>query len=173
MGERGDRVRRLTGAVIGSVALSGCASGPGIGEVTYQGQTIQFAQRYPDFESYKDDPENLPAGELDRIAGLVKGAVIPQQFATREQANDYLLEEVMFPGYGFSLMQLDKPVALYSIEVPQMDEDRWITMVQTGGTWIVVDDFVWPVSKGYIDEAVVDGARIRYLDRKGNTLREK
>jgi len=173
MGERRDRVRRLAGAVIGSVALSGCASGPGISEVTYQGDTIPLAQRYPDFEAYKDDPENLPAGELDRIAGLVKGAVIPQEFATREQANDYLFEEVMFPGYGFSLMQLDKPVALYSIEVPQMEEERWITMVEKGGMWVVVDDFVWHVSKGYIDEAVVEDARIRYLDRKGNTLREK
>jgi len=173
MGERGNRVRRLMAAVIGGVAVSGCAYGPGISEVTYQGQTIQLAQRYPDLEAYKDDPENLPAGELDRIAGLVKGVVIPQQFATREQANDYLFSEVMFPGYGFSLMQLDKPVALYSIEVPQMDEDRWITMVEKGGIWVVVDDFVWPESKGYIDEAVVDGARIRYLDRKGSTLREK
>ena len=173
MGERGDRVRRLIGVVIGSVVLSGCAHGPGISEVTYQGQTIQLAQRYPDFEAYKDDPENLPAGELDRIAGMVKGAVIPQQFDTRDQANDYLFDEVMFPGYGFSLMQLDKPVALFSIEVPQMEEDRWITMVQKGDQWIVVDDFVWPVSKGYIDQAVVEDARIRYRDRKGNAVREK
>lgn len=173
MDERGDRVRRLIGGVIGSVALSGCASGPSISEVTYQGQTIRLAHGYSDFESYKDDPENRPAGELDRIATLVKGAAIPQQFATRDQAGDYLFSEVMFPGYGFSLMQLDKPVALFSVEVPQMDEDRWITMIQKGGQWVVVDDFVWPVSKGYIDEAVVDGARIRYRDRKGNTLREK
>jgi hypothetical protein len=173
MGKRGDRVRGLIGTVIGSVALSGCAYDPGIREVTYQGQTIPLSQRYPDFEAYKDDPKNLPAGELDRIAGLVKGAVIPQQFATREQANDYLFDEVMFPGYGFSLMQLDKPVALYSIEVPQMDEDRWITIFEKDGMWVVIDDFVWPVSKGYIDQAVVEDARIRYLDRKGSTLREK
>jgi hypothetical protein len=44
--------------------------------------------------------------------------------------------------------------------------------MEKGGTWVVIDDFVWPVSKGYIDQAVVEGVRIRYLDRKGNALRE-
>ena len=56
--------------------------------------------------------------------------MIPQQFNTREQANDYLYSRIMFPGYGLSLEQLDKPVALFSVEIPQMNEDRWITMVQ-------------------------------------------
>ena len=37
----------------------------------------------------------------------------------------------------------------------------------------MIDDFVWPTSKGYIHEAVVEDSRIRYLDSKGNTLREK
>jgi hypothetical protein len=173
MDKLGYHGRRLILAVIGSALLSGGAYGQAISKVTYQGQTIKLAHRYPDFDSYKDDPDNLPAAELDRVAALVKGAVIPQQFGTREQANDYLYSEIMFPGYGLSLMQLDKPVALFSVEIPQMEADRWITMVQKGDKWIVIDDFEWPTSKGYIDGAVVEDSRIRYLDSKGNTLREK
>jgi len=173
MGRLGYHGRRLFLVAVGSAVLSGGAYGQAISKVTYQGQTIKLAHRYPDFDSYKDDPENLPPAELDRIAALVKGAAIPQQFNTREQANDYLYSKIMFPGYGLSLEQLDKPVALFSVEIPQMNEDRWITMVQKGDKWVVIDDFVWPTSKGYIHEAVVEDSRIRYLDSKDNTLREK
>jgi hypothetical protein len=165
--------RRFILAVMGSAMLSGVAYGQAISKVTYQGQTIKLAHRYPDFDAYKDDPENLTAAEIERVAALVRGAVIPQQFKTREQAGEYLYSEIMFPGYGLSLMQLDKPVALFSVEIPQMDADRWITMVQKDDKWVVIDDFEWPTSKGYIQQAVVEDSRIRYLDRKGNTLRER
>lgn len=165
--------RRLLLAVIGCVVLSASAYGQAIGKITYQGQTIQLAHRYPDFDSYKDDPDNLPAAEIERVAALVKRAVIPQQFDTRRQAGDYLYSKVMFPGYGLSLLQLNKPVALFSIEIPQMGADRWITMIEKNGKWIVVDDFEWPTTKGYIDGAVIENSRIHYLDSKGNSLREK
>lgn len=83
MDKLGYHGRRLILAVIGSAVLSGGAYGQAIGKVTYQGQTIKLAHRYPDFDSYKDDPENLPAAEIERVAALVRGAVIPQQFNTQ------------------------------------------------------------------------------------------
>lgn len=162
-----------------SFALMACmfvtsnAHGQAVSKIRYQGQTIKLAERYPDFGSYEDDPDNLPPAEIDRIASLIKNAVIPQSFSTREQAAEYLYFKIKFPGYGLSLGQLDKPLALFSVEIPKKDEERWIAMEQQGRKWVVVDDFVWPTANGYIDRGLTEGSRIRYVDRDGKTLREK
>ena len=53
-------------ASIGSAVLSGGAYGQAISKVTYQGQTIKLAHRYPDFDSYKDDPRIcLPRNSIE------------------------------------------------------------------------------------------------------------
>jgi hypothetical protein len=165
--------RHLSLALLACTVVFGNAYGQAVSKIKYQGQTIMLAERYPDFESYEDDPNNLPTEELDRIASLVKNAVIPESFSTRERAGEYLYSKIKFPGYGLSFMQLDKPLALFSVEIPQKGEDRWIAMEQQGGKWLVVDDFVWPTAKGYINRALAEDSRIRYLDRDGNVLREK
>lgn len=140
--------------------------------VVYQGETVRLSRTYADFPEYRDDPNNLPASEIPRIASLLKDAPVPARFATREAAGDFLFT-LMFPGYGFSLLQLGKPVAMYSLEVPQMNEDRWITAVPQGQEWLVIDDFVWPTARGYIRAAEYDGKTIRYFDRSGAILRER
>ena len=143
-----------------------------ISTVDYQGETIPLARAYADFDEYRNDPTNLPTSEIARVARLVKDARVPARFPTRQAADD-LLFTLMFPGYGFSLLQRDKPVALYSLEVPQMNEDRWITMVQQGQDWFVIDDFIWPLARGDIRSAQYDGNKVRYFDQQGRVLREK
>jgi hypothetical protein len=142
-----------------------------VDSVTYQGEVIQLSKTYADFKAYRDDPNNLPQGELPRVARLVKAAVVPARFDTREAADDFVYT-LMFPGYGLSLFQLDEPLALFSVEVPQMDEDRWITVAPQGSHWYVIDDFIWPIAKGAIARAEYDGQRLWYRDRHGAVLRE-
>lgn len=172
-GRCGSMWRYLSLALAACIGLFGNAYGQAVSKIKYQGETIRLSERYPDMGAYEEDPDNLPAEEIDRIAGLIKSAAIPQSFRTREQAGEYLYSKIKFPGYGLSLMQLDKPLALFSIEIPRKDESRWIAMEQQGGKWIVVDDFVWPTAKGYIKRAAVESSRIRYFDRDGKLLREK
>lgn len=144
-----------------------------IDKIDYQGESIRLARSYATFEEYRDDPHNLPESEIPRVAGLVKHAVIPAQHSTRQALEDYLFNTIMFPGYGLSLLQLNKPVALSALEVPQMAEDRWIAAVSHGGHWLVIDDFVWPMADGAINRAEYDGARLRYYDGAGTLLRER
>jgi len=66
--------------------------------VVYQGETVRLSRTYADFPEYRDDPNNLPASEIPRIASLLKDAPVPARFATREAAGDFLFT-LMFPGY--------------------------------------------------------------------------
>jgi hypothetical protein len=140
--------------------------------VTYRGETFQLPRIYADFHDYRDDSENLPISELPRIAELVRSAQIAASFSTRQDADDAVFK-LMFPGYGLAMLQLHDPVALYSIEIPKMNEDRWVVLVQEGSRWVVVDDFLWPVPAGYINGAKYIDGSLRYFDRQGKVLREK
>ena len=140
--------------------------------VTYRGEVVPLTRTYVDFREYKDDPKNLPPGEVPRVAQLVRSAPLPSSFASRREADDTFFK-LMFPGYGLSMLQLHEPVALYSIEIPQMQEDRWVALVEKNGQWIVVDDFIWPVSAGSVRLAKYVDGRLTYLDRSGKVLREK
>jgi len=144
-----------------------------IDALDYQGETIPLARSYASFEEYRDDPHNLPNTEIPRIETLIKNAVVPARHSTRQALEDFLVNTIMFPGYGLSLLQLSKPVALNAVEVPQMAEDRWITAVPHNDHWLVIDDFVWPLAKGAINRAEYDGAHLRYYDGTGTLLREK
>jgi len=140
--------------------------------VTYRDATIQLSRTYLDFHDYRDDPNNLPPTEVPRVAQLVRSAPIPSTFASRKEADDTFFR-LMFPGYGLSMLQLHDPVALYSIEVPQTGEDRWVVLIEKNGRWVVVDDFLWPVSSGYLNQATYENGRLTYFDRSGRMLREK
>jgi hypothetical protein len=144
-----------------------------ISQLEYQREIIQLARRYASFEEYRNDPHNLPESEIPRIAGLLKNAIIPARHLTRKSLEEFLLSVIMFPGYGLSLLQMSEPVALNAVEVPQMDEDRWITAVAHGDHWLVIDDFVWPVANGAIGRAEYDGTHLRYYDGMGALLRKK
>jgi hypothetical protein len=144
-----------------------------ISKLDYQGETIQLARSYASFEEFRDDPHNLPDSEIPRVVGLVKNAVIPARHSTRNALDEFLLDRMMFPGHGLSLLQQSGPVALNAIEVPKMNEDRWVTAVPHRDHWLVIDDFVWPVAKGDIRRAEYDGTCLKYYDGAGILLREK
>jgi hypothetical protein len=143
-----------------------------INHIDYQGETINLSRTYSDFHEYRDDPHNLPDNEVSRVATLLKEAAIPSRFANLRALEDHLLT-IMFPGYGLSISQLDQPVVLANLEVPRMEEDRWITLVLNGEEWFVVDDFAWSVAHGYIRAAAYDGRKLCYYDASGALVRQK
>jgi hypothetical protein len=167
-----------TAALVVIILSSACTSPPPssstdvMRSVTYRGETFQLPRAYVDFHDYRDDPNNLPKDEVPRIAKLVRSAPIASSSSSREEANDAIFK-LMFPGYGLAMLQLRDPVSLYSIEIPMMEEDRWIALAQQGARWVVVEDFLWPVSTGRISGAKYTDGRLSYFDRKGKVLREK
>ncbi len=149
----------------------GC-SPEGLSSVDYRGETIRLAKTYPDFEAYKDDPQSLPSAEIPRIALLVKTAPVQQRFASREEAQEASLK-LMFPGYGFSMLGLDKPIALYAIEIPRSNEQRYLTYENREGSWRLVDDFVWTSDEGLLISAEYVDGQLRYYNSKGAVVRER
>jgi len=139
--------------------------------VAYRGETVHLSRSYSDFHEYRDDPNNLPENVHQRVAQLVREAPVASQYPTREAVFDALYG-LMFPGYGYSAYALDRPVALYSLEVPTTDEQRFLTFVQREGAWVRVDDFLWNLSKGYINHAELKEDRLQYFNQKGQLLRE-
>jgi hypothetical protein len=144
----------------------------GFNTVEYQGETIQLARTYADFDEYKDDPDNLPPSTHQKVAQLVRSAPVATQYPTRKAASDALFH-LMFPGYGLSMLGLKTPVALFSLEVPTANEDRFIAFVERSGAWVRVDDFLWPNAKGYIEHAELRQDKLVYVDRLGTVIREQ
>jgi hypothetical protein len=161
--------RLMALAVAGTIVA---CSPDGLSSVEYRGETIRLAKTYPDFDTYKDDPQNLPLDEIPRVAALVKSAPVQHQFASREEAQNASLK-LMFPGYGFSMLALDKPIALYAIEIPQLNEERYLTYEIRGGSWTLVDDFIWNSGAGLLDSAEYIDGQLRYYDSKGAVVRRK
>jgi hypothetical protein len=150
--------------------LAGCA-GSVMDTVAYRGETIPLYRAYADFDEYKDEENNLPASQIPKVAALVRGAPVASSYPSREAALQALFD-LMFPGYGFSAMNLGGPVALFAIEVPRMHEQRYLAFVQKENAWVLVEDFVWPDAEGFINAAELSDGRISYLDHRGQVVRE-
>ena len=147
------------------------AEGESFDHVTYLGHTIPLSRTYSDFHDYRDDPDNLPKAVLPLVQSLVKTAPVPSSFPTRKAAADALYE-LMFPGYGYSMLGLGDPIALFSLEIPGSGQERFLLFAPFDGTWNLVDDFVWAESAGYINHAAIKGDVISYYDRHSSALRE-
>jgi len=141
-------------------------------EVTYRGETISLSRTYADFHAYRDDPNNLPQREVPRVAALVKAAELPPRLSSRNDADD-VLYKIMFPGYGLSMLQLDKPLALYQVEIPQSSQERIVVYGPLDGAWVLLDDFVWDDSAGSVDSVASRDGQLEYRDRAGKLLRVK
>ena len=170
---RNDALAVLVLSIVVGCSMPGSSASPdAFSTVTYRGEVIPLARQYTDFHDYRDDDDNLPISQRARVADLVRSAPVPQSFSSRKEADDTFYY-LMFPGYGYSLLQLQSPIALYSLEVPKAGEDRWFTVVQRGPRWVVIDDFIWPEKAGYIAAAEISDGKLQYLDRQRHVLREK
>src|SRR6266478_8316043 len=48
--------------------------------IQYRGQTIRLSRAYADFDEYKNDPNNIAAGETERVQQLVEGAPVAKEY---------------------------------------------------------------------------------------------
>ena len=73
----------------------------GSDEIEYRGEKFKITKSYPDFDDYKNDPDNIDPSETDRIIKLVSEAPIASSYASSELAVR-AIQGVVFPGYGSS-----------------------------------------------------------------------
>lgn len=118
----------------------------GMNQIEYRAESIRLSRCYFDYDSYKNDPENLDPAENARVERLVSTAPIGEVFPDRKQMVDAVFE-IVFPGYGVGsfgeAIQADGSVlALFAVEIPRAEKDRYLTFKRENGQYHLVDDFI-------------------------------
>jgi hypothetical protein len=144
--------------------------------INYQGQPIKLSKSYNDYDDYKNDPNNLPPGEAGKVQGLVQSAPIAKQFSDRQQMTRAVFE-LKFPGYGLGCYG-EKPqpdgsvLELFGVEIPKSGDRRFLVFRGSGGSYILVDDFVYANSSA-IAGVSANGDKLVYSTRRGAKVLER
>jgi hypothetical protein len=113
--------------------------------IEYLGEKFKITASYPDFDDYKNDPDNIVPSENARIVRRMKEARIAGTYPSR-MAMVHAVQNLVFPGYGSSssgTMQKDGSfLALMSVEIPRADQERHFVFRDRGGTQLLLDDFI-------------------------------
>jgi len=123
-------------------------------EIDYQGEKVKLSKYYLDYDSYKNDPENIDPSELGKIEKLIMELPVQTVFHDRESMIRAMFE-LKFPGYGLGCfgekVQDDGNLfAGYSIEIPKANKERVIVYHKRNESYYLIDDFISPVVD-YVD----------------------
>jgi hypothetical protein len=135
--------------------------------IQYRGQTIALSRAYADFDEYKNDPNNIAAGETERVGQLVATAPIAATYPNREAMVNAVMA-VQFPGYGLSLFndstQADGTVLSgFSIEIPRVGQERIVVFQLKNGGYKLLDDFLGPAD---VAEVQLQAEQLRYYNAR-------
>jgi hypothetical protein len=135
--------------------------------IQYRGQTIRLSKAYSDFDEYKNDPNNIAAGETERVKQLVEGAPIAKEYPTREALIAAVME-MEFPGYGLTAFgeapQSDvTTLSGFAIEIPRAERERILVFQSKNGKYRLVDDFVGPEE---VMEVKLQAGQLQYLNAR-------
>ena len=139
--------------------------------VEYRGQRIQLSKAYADFDEYKNDPNNIAAGETERVQQLVETAPIAKSYPDRESLVKAVFE-IQFPGYGLSSFgespQADGSVLSgFAIEIPRAERERIVVFQFKNGSYRLIDDFLGPAN---VMKVALRNEQIEYCDVGGKVL---
>ena len=164
------------GSLVVLSALSGCKAVRELRGVSidYRGSEIRLSHRYSSYEEYKDDPDNIGAEELPRVAELVRRAPVPAILSSKEAVNAAIFE-VKFPGYGldgFGSQDLPdgRSVVASGVEIPHADQTREIVYVGISGSYRRVDDVVM-AGDAPVGKIRIDGTDLVYDSPAGQEVR--
>ena len=139
--------------------------------IQYRGQTIQLSKAYADFDEYKNDPNNIAAGETERVQQLVETAPIAASYPDREALVKAVFE-IQFPGYGLSSFgdspQADGSVLSgFAIEIPRAERERILVFQLKNGRYRLMDDFLGPTD---VMEVQLQAGQLRYYNARRQLL---
>jgi hypothetical protein len=113
--------------------------------VEYRGQNIKLSKTYYDFDTYKNDPDNIDPSETPRVQKLVMEAPVARSFPDRLSAFQGT-GDIEFPGYGAGSgggRESDGSELLaIDVEIPRAEKDRYFLFRAHNGRYELVDDFV-------------------------------
>jgi hypothetical protein len=120
----------------------------GTGEaIEYQGKVFRLTKRYDDFETLKNDPNNIAPADYARVRKLIETAPVPEHCADFHEVLDVAFS-LEFPGYGSG--GLGDPHATdrlrvigKTIEIPHADADRVLVYVKDDHGYRLADDTVF------------------------------
>ncbi len=158
------------------LGLSSRGQKSGGGSIEYQDQRIGLSKQYGDYDDYKNDPENIAPGEIDKVQRLVQFTPIGPHFSSRSQMVSAVFD-VKFPGYELSSSgerpQPDGSVLeLYQIEIPRAGKYRYFLFRGRGGAYTLIDDFVYSDSE-YLHNVAENGGKLIYSTMDGTQILER
>jgi hypothetical protein len=152
----------------------------GSDEMDYRGEKIRLANKYVDYDDYKNDPGNIAPSEIARVERIMTEARIGPDFADWKAFVDQAFT-IKFPGYGMGSGPKDaatgREFIVEVIEIPQAAKDRYFVLEKmAGGALRLVDDFVRPRGRwsafGAISSIRLVDDRLVYTDRDSKVVRE-
>lgn len=112
--------------------------------IEYRGQGIRLSKAYDDFDSYKNDPNNIAPFENDRVKRLVIEAPVGRSFSNRLSVFQET-QQIAFPGYGSgSGRGIDvhgNELLAIDIEIPRAQGRRYLLFRARNGRYDLLDDF--------------------------------
>jgi hypothetical protein len=144
--------------------------------IEYQGQRIKLSRAFHDYDEYKNDPDNLATGEVQRVQQLVTNAPIANQFHSRLDVAR-AVGNIAFPGYGSGSHAVEAQpdgtsLDLWSVEIPKAGRTRYFLFRVRNGVYYLIDDFVH-AEQPMIMQVRQAGAALVYAARDGTTIVER
>ncbi len=174
-----DRTVRLNVVLFFLVCVMiGCKEAPvSFDHIEYRGEQIKLTKAYSDYDEYKNDPNNIDHGELDKIERLMTSATIKPLFTSRRECVRAVFE-IRFPGYGLASLgatQADgSQIALLSVEIPRRGKDRYFVFRAVEGGYQLIDDFIYQTNgTSSIRQVKLESNRLTYYDQTGKEVRDK
>ena len=113
--------------------------------IDYRGERIKLSKSYYDFDTYKNDPDNIDPSETRRVQKLVMEAPTGHWFPDRLSAFQ-ATGDIQFPGYGSASgegQESDGSELLsIDVEIPRAEKNRYFLFRLRGGGYELLDDFV-------------------------------
>ena len=153
------KIFRTALMVVWATALAGCGVDLPNGDpgddaasdgnyIEYEGQRFLVSKEYSDWDEFKDDPNNYPESETQRMADAVRAVQFLPSAVDRETVARQMLDK-QFPGFGcgapglLNRDQLDS-CAVFFVEIPRTGLCRYVGYVKVDGRFQLVADFEAP-----------------------------
>ena len=140
--------------------------------IEYRGEKVKLTKFYLDYDDYKNDPDNIDPSETQRVQRMVLEAPIARSFPDRKEAV-HAVFDIKFPGYGAGglgpIQQGQGALNGFSVEIPRADKSRYFIFQDSGGRYLLADDFIAAEASG-IREVHQDGDNLIYRTGDGKKL---
>jgi len=162
----------ITGVVLAVTALWAVVRRVLPSYMEYRGEKIKLTMFYFDYDDYKNDPGNIDPSETGHVQQLVSHAPIMRSFPSRMEAV-HAVFEIKFPGYGAGslgpIQGGEGALNGLSVEIPRAEKNRYFIFRNSGGRYVLVDDFIQSDESG-IREIHQDGTSLVYTTGDGRKL---